>query len=489
MNRADSKKPFYKIEVTSYDGKRRAALTENIQRLITSVEIQETTTTGESDGANQLTVNFAQTHYLPEDGGLRPQADRVFGEITNRPNAILDLRFDSEKGFTFVSKDELDGERTNRTRTQNGKQEPIVFLFQEQNIIDITWGYLEPYAARTRKFKITSVEAIGDSTNDGKIKLVCTDISMQATQTSPNNGVIFQDETSGKTETLSLKQTLFKVADAFNLTLIYDEDKIDSYPPRAESFDKNRTFKGDTLPSDKAFRLPRGMTYRQFIDQLASEFQSRVEYDTDEKGNELVRFTKIEKLFEKPIETFFYKNPNGLMKSYKLTALDRYGITKTSVGSLEKEKELYVTTQVTESNKKVAQVFDGDAETKIQDTLGTKSSGFSETRPRPDEKNTEQAIDNTAESVSNSMIYNTTIEVNSVGHPDFRPRAYNIQNIGARYSGNYRMLTVTHVIGLNGYECKMVGNRNDVSDGGVEAATYEGKQQTVNTQVTVPIEE
>jgi len=493
MNRADSKNPFYRIEVTSYDGLRKAALTENIQRLITSIELLETTTTGEDDGTNQLTVNFSQTHYLPEDGGLRPQASKVFGEITNRPNAILDLRFDSEKGFTFVSKDELETEQTNRTRTVNRKQEPIVFLFQEQNIIEITWGYLEPYSARTRKFRITSVEATGDATNDGKIKLICTDMSFQETETSPNNGVIFQEEVSGKTENLTLKQTLFKVADAFDLKLIYNERDVDKMPDGKDTtLDPNNpesAFIVDKLPTDKAFRIPRGMTYRQFLNDLAARYQSRIEYDTDSDGKQVVRFISITKLFKTPIQTLSYKNPDGLMKNYKIVALDRYGITKTSVGSVENEQELYVPTQVTEANEQLSQVFDENAEARIQKSLGVKTSGFSETRPKPSEDKAEDTIEETANQVSNSMVYTTTIEVNTVGHPDFKPRTFVIDNIGVRYSGEYRMLTITHVIGLNGYECKMVGNRAEVSEGGVEASTYVGNQEFVKTQVSVPIEE
>jgi len=48
---------------------------------------------------------------------------------------------------------------------------------------------------------------------------------------------------------------------------------------------------------------------------------------------------------------------------------------------------------------------------------------------------------------------------------------------------------MNHLISSSGYECRLVGQRYDVSEGGVGPETYVGNQDFVETQVTVPLGE
>ena len=494
MSRTELKNPFYQIEVISFDGKRRAALTENIQRLVNSVQIQEHATTGEHSGTNQLQIDFVQTDYLPEDGGLRPQDPKVFGEITNRPNAIIDLRFDSEKGFTFVSQEEMESGITESRRSQSGKSDDVVFLFQPENFIEITWGYLEPYEARTRKFKIVSIDANGSASGDGQISIIATDVGYELNKTTPTTGIIFQTSKflppelplRGGTEDqpLSLKQTLFRIAKGFGARLEYDGEFVDREPEGTDQYDELKVYGSDSAPVEKAFRVPKGLDYRTFVNNLASEFESRVEYDTDEDGNDIIRFTKTETLYKDSIDEFTYKDGNGVLKAYKLVALDAWNVKKTTVSNNLREVDLYIPVKLTEGTRKFTSGLDIEDEKQIEEGLGTSGTGYSETHPSDEER----SVDSHAERMAYARAYQTQLTITTIGHPRYRPRMFEMNNIGARYSGSYRAYTVTHKINTSGYDCEWTAQRFDIQEGGSTSQEVAAQNQFIDTQLTEPRE-
>ncbi len=61
--------------------------------------------------------------------------------------------------------------------------------------------------------------------------------------------------------------------------------------------------------------------------------------------------------------------------------------------------------------------------------------------------------------------YATLINGTMIGHPYMCPCVVNIQNIGLRYSGRYRLLTVKHLIDANGYKIEFTGMTNVIGDG------------------------
>lgn len=489
MSRTEYKNPFFQIEILSYDEKRRAVLTENIQRLITSVQITENATVGESDQINQLQLELTQTDYLPDDGGLRPQDPKVFGEITNRPNALIDLRFDTEKGFTFVSKEEIESGTTQSSRNQSAASEPVIFLLQPENYIDIQWGYLEPFTERKRRFKIVSLDISGGASGSGKTIITATDVGYELNKATPSTGIVFQTSrflpegintrNGEQDQPLSLQQTLFRIAKAFDAKLFYDDIEITDEPKGTDQYDVVKKYQEDSAPVDKAFRIPKGENYKKFIQRLAADFQSRVEFDTDEEGRGIIRFTKTEALYRKVQEEFNYMDGDGVVKNYKIVANDAMNIRKTSVANNEIKENVYVNERLTEADRRFPTLLDPEKERRITDNIGS-VSGYAETHP----SESEEAVSSTANNVNFEGLYNTTLNLVTIGHPRFKPMAFKIDNIGARYSGEYRTITVTHTISNAGYDCIWTAQRFDINEGGITSKEAAEQNETVREQLT-----
>jgi hypothetical protein len=484
-NRIESKIPFYDIEVFSADGKRNASLTDTIKRLIDSITISDNLTNSDGASANELRITFKQHDYLPQDGALRPQSPRYFGELTNRPGAVLDLRFDSEKGFTFVSKEEMESGTTTESRTQSKASEPVVFVFQEGNLIDITWGYLEPLKTRKRRFKISQVIMSGGTSGDGTVEVICFDITNDMQNAVPKRGVTF--EKNQKKE--SLKAVLFRVSNAFNAQLRFDGEVVQGPVENigTEIYDRIRANQKDSAPPDRPFVFHSDTNAKDFINRLAREYESYVKIDYDETTQKyIVDFRLSADIFEKPSFVFNYKDSSGDVLNYNIQSFqglinsDTSTIATNDNGAIEREE--YIPLEISEPSIKVPAPEPDDIKNKFEDNIGSTKVGKSEVLPT--EK--EEAVIQFNQMNVFAAAYKSNITMTTVGDPDYTPALITLNNVGARYSGDYRIFQVIHKISSAGYTCAWNGKRFIVGEGGVAGSTTgneESKTDKVNLRI------
>ena len=147
-------------------------------------------------------LSFIEADFLPDSLNKTPiEGIAGRGYTTNRTGALIDLRFDSEKGFTYVTPQELQSGNTESSRTQSRQSEPVSFMFSNNNIVDITWGYLEsrvsgqggrlvPRTSRSRRFKIGTVNYVTGS-GGNTLTLQCYNLQkdMQRLQAKRRQGL------------------------------------------------------------------------------------------------------------------------------------------------------------------------------------------------------------------------------------------------------------------------------------------------------------
>lgn len=497
---------FYTFKISTSGGTRSIDLTEQINRSIDSVAITEVFTGASSQEGDTLTLTLKQMDYLPEDNQRRPTESAVFGQVTNRTGSLLDLRFDREKGFTFVTQSEIQSGRTAANRTTGGISEDVVFVFDRDNVIELTWGYQTPSKQRTKLFRIIAVDMISDVANEGSIVIQANDIGInQLQRNKAREGVTFIDRTQRKQ---TLKQTLGRLTTAVGLGLVFDGEEVNLLGDRenlgipfVNQADRARTNQNDTLNvGDVPFRMHRGQSLMKFIKTLASDYDSYTRVVIPEKGtlqekikNIKLEFSKIETLFKdsNPDYTLTYRGTGNedLVRGFKINvALDANSTTASSAVDQEtgkKSSSLDVSDTLeaqlvqegdqssTEQQIRVPNKNTPEAKQNFEKQLGSKPTGHSATVPYNDAEGTEHYT----RARQTGPEYIAGINVNVVGDPDYQPGAYRINNIGARFSGVYRIYSVTHTLGLNGYECVLQGKSRVIAEGGVSAKALASENQ------------
>lgn len=472
--RNESKNFFYDITISTPDGKKSARLTDNLLALCNKVDIVETVASEEEGaGASSLTLSFIEADFLPDDLDKSP-AEGVTGRgyITNRTGALIDLRFDSEKGFTYVSPAELQSGLTESSRTQSKKSENVSFLFSTNNIIEITWGHLEPRTSRTRKFKIGTVTyATGASGNTLNIQAYT--LQKDLDRVKVDEGKVMVDQAGNP---LSLKQSLYSIAYIFGARLDFDEQSVLSRPTQSPSdyVQDRTTIGGDTKVSTNGtpLYLLRSQSMDSWLKELARQYNSAYEVYEDPTlaGTPVIKFTAKALRYKKVIQTLTYRDPSGIMLDFQYNTI---------AGELNKESAASAIdeTGIAESDYKSVQLTDGrKAQTppktfesipliyneRAREELERDLVGTSVTAPSTAESSVKTEAGN--KTLRNSFMGFITVKV--VGHPDFQPNVYDIQGVGVRASTTYRFFQVEHSLSTSGYICTMQGKTQESVDQG-----------------------
>jgi len=506
--------PFYEIRVYAFDSRgktRDAKLTQEIKRLIDNIVITDAATSSINKGVSSLEITFKETAYLPQDSNLRGTSNNVHGQITNRPGAILDLRFKSEKGFTFVSKEEVERGKID----SNGKKEPLIYLFQSGNLIEVTWGYLDPYKSKTQTFEIKTISVSGGGSGDGNVTLTAIPPGLKsATKNKVSRAVTFLDETNEhQTVPLSLKQVVWKVAKANQVYLVFDHKPIDmkKLPERGLKYDRALS-NGDSAPADNVpFVLPRNSTTYEFLDELAELYQAVVEIrqiriedpkiikdlhirrDNSTRFRTVLFFTPYRKIYNiKKVKTILkYRDTEGTILSYNIDDINGSKIRGATVSALTddtiSENSSVVVDQLVVPNKKVESKdnIDYSLQKSFKDNLGVSPAGKSLTTPYGGKDSKEQLSDK-AVAVNSFPIM---ISLNVIGDTSLITETVKVKNIGTRYSGTYDIFSVVHNIGNHGYTCTLQGRSQYISQGGTDASelVIAKKEEEVKVKlVTVP---
>jgi hypothetical protein len=496
----DLKQPFYRVRISDPTLKRTTSLTPELERLITSVKITQAIEST-VQGPSMLTMELREHVFLPENSAKLGQAVG-WGQVPNRPANLLDLRFDSEQGYTFVSTEELRNNYTSPSRTKSGKSEPIIFLFQTNNYIEIEWGYLEPFISKKVLFRIASVQAKGSSGGEGNITVQATSDYTQLKRTVLSNGVSFTEPDGTAT---SLKRLLFKLTQILpnSTDLIFNTEPVLRLPP--QELNKNSLLQSgvDTALHDP--KVPEVILANQsvedFLSQLARKYSCVWEFGTNATTfKQELRFSSIPIRYNQIEFDFTFSSYNNIVLSYSVNDVSGSVNPAASANSLDNSSNAYISTQVATKNssqKSTSEAQGTDVKTgtdsinmsvakpmvdedisKAEKVLGTKVVGSSTTHP-----GNRDAVEAQASSTNQRNYYPITISVSTIGYPLFQPALVKMNNIGVRFSATYQMFTVTHNLNSRGYTCDWAGKTKDVSEGGVTPDSLVKENLTIDTQV------
>lgn len=490
MYRDESKNFYYDITISTPDGKKSAKLTDTLLKLCNKVDIMEAVASEEDDGASSLSLSFVEVDSLPDDLDKTP-AEGIPGRgyITNRTGALIDLRFDTEKGFTYVTPQELSSGLTQSSRTKGNITEDVKFMFSTNNTIDITWGNLEPRTSRSRRFKIGTVNY---STGSGgnTLTLQCFNLQKDLARVKLNEGLPFVDKTGVPQ---SLKQALYSIAYVFGARLEFDEEEVDkvdmqNYVLPAEYVLDRTKVGGDTKVSTDGnpLYLIRSQSIDFWLKDLARQYNSVYEVFEDPilAGVPVIRFTSKAIRFKKVTRTLNYRDPKGTMLEFQFNTIAGEVSQESAASAVSedgKAESEYLTARLTDgtdnqANNKPKQTFDGIPyvyQDRADKTLQRKLVGSSVTTP----STAKSEVQSQAEVRTSNNSFMGFITVKTIGHPDFQPDVMNIQGVGVRASGNYRFFQVQHSLSSAGYTCTMQGKTQESNEQGVDAKSLQEKQK------------
>jgi hypothetical protein len=496
------KTPFYEITVGDPFWKRTVKLPHHIMRLVEKVEIVETMVLNDSAVPSSVTVVFnegsrepaspdyklgtAGLYQVPIEGN-KVDMD-VAGSLTNRSGIITDLRFSGAHGITFLTEKEKktgkidtaeqkNVENKDTTRSYKYEDKAPLFLFQERNRIKVTWGYLEdPSTVRSVMMHIQVVTT--EFPQEGMPRTTVTGLSFSS---------IADQMTTKKAKVFGKRKLTSKAGDS----LIEFEDlktdelirQIAKDAGMAAIISKNLL--NEIADKDKQKMWLAGESFHQFMKKMADNSGCYYEIKTDPStGKEIIFFIKYAD-FEKRVvisdkELLQWKGPGSILKSVNVNADFGGMLGNKQAGLDEKGEEGSVDSK---NNRRILRQFntpDGKQEQAMAtDPIGNNANPTAKAiSEKIANDGTTGTVDNTptisiknredkSEARANKDAKMIQIDFSTIGYTRLIPGVMEITGIGVRYSGKYRIISVTHTIDSSGYACKCSGNSQMLAAGGV----------------------
>lgn len=488
------KTPFYEIEVSDPAYKRKVSLPHHILRLIEKVEITEAYVSPENQfGATVGTISFIEgsrepasqdpslgTAGLYQMGSSGKQVDMdIAGSITNRVGSIVDLRFSGSNGITFTTEAEKQAGVVDNTPQENVQGKIVTrkfkkenkapkFLFDSNNLVKITWGYKdEPSSVRSIMLTIISVETVFSDTGATTINIQLSDKGAILNQVVPKTGVVFGDVIPVKGNAiinfkdLKTDEMIRQIAERSGMAAIISKNIL-----------------SDTLDKNRQKMWIAGESFHEFLTKLAMQQNCYYKViNNPQTGKPTIYFIKREDFEAKPplpVDKYFYlqyKHPGSLVKAVNVNAdfANPTGYATANTDDVGDTVSYENNVSLQQFKNKEGQVItDASIDPAVQgitdSLLGGNYTGNMAITPNQNPAY-HDGIAKTQADKSNRII---AIDVTTIGYAKFTPGVYDISNIGVRYSGKYRILTVSHTIDTSGYICKLNGTTHSLAAGGTK---------------------
>lgn len=477
------KTPFFEIKIGSASGKNLTKLPSSLIKLVEKIEI--TDTIAGCNIASQFNIIFKEGSREPFKKAVSESAKSLYKELdsTNATGFLTDLRFidlgSGASGFSsiipasvgatikapvsaasaLVGAGAANPENTIIVADDTVKLKKVKYVFQEKNMVVITWGYLEDQQnVRTIAGNIIAVQSDFPEIGHPSTSINCAGPGSWLDQVAPTKAVYFNSsvlngaDASGPLVTFSdldIEDTLKKLLPGFEFRISKNllNKKLDKYHSKILAAGKSpeqflRTLKKYTNAIYISYYNP-----ITFVPTIA--FISRNDY--------MARVLQ-------PASLLTFKAPGSILKSISVKA-DFAGLTGAVVKGVDSEGKIVTAVasngQIAESLFEGKGVIDtspaaGDPQTAAVEVSATLSSteasvGMVEASPEADDP---ISLVDQAQAKAACMNRLVFLEYTCLGYPKLTNGLYYFGGIGNRYSGPYEMVSVTHIIDQNGYQCR-----------------------------------
>lgn len=503
------KTPFYEVEIGDATGQKLVKLPHHILRLLQKVEITEPLGRGDTQEFTTINLTFIEGSREPASpdaslgtGGLYKipiEGDKtdsdIAGSLTNRTGVITDLRFSGNSGITFLSDSEkksgkvdnkiqknVDGKRTTRKfKTDNTAP---VFLFQERNQVQVTWGYKEDSSSvRSIRARIIMVKAEFPEGDAIKTTITCQDTGAFLDQIATSKGIPF-----GRRITTPKGNSIVVFEDLPTDTVLRDISK-----KAGMSVIISKNLPAEKQDADRQKVWVAGESFTQFISKLAGLHNCYWKIVPDTKtGKDTLIFIKKPDFEAKTINVdktaLIYKAPGSLLKSVSIN-VDFGSIVGNSQKSIDDDGQVvednsYVSLKLLAAHKgtkltKSEEYINADpnstnpvpAVAGITNNIANGDVTGNVTNTAGSDKGAMSAISEIEADLSNRIIQ---LEFTTIGWTKLTPGVVEIGGIGLRYSGKYRIMSVTHTIDTSGYITKCSATSQFLPGGGVKPSEASG---------------
>jgi hypothetical protein len=499
------KTPFYEITVGDPSWKRTAKLPHHILRLVEKVEIIENMMVDDHTTPSSISITFVEGSREPASPDYRAGTSGLYqvpnegekvdldiaGSLTNRSGLITDLRFSGAHGITFLTdKEKKEGKVDNTiqknvvnndtTRKYKYEDKAPLFLFQERNKIKVTWGYLEDRSSVRSVMMIIQVVNT-EFPQEGMPRTTITGLSFTslADQTATKKAVVFGE----RKITSKANDSIIDFKDVKTDALI---KKIAKDAGMAAIVSTNLPY--DVIDGHQKMWLA-GESFHQFMKKLAANSGCYYEILLDPtSGKETIIFIKYAD-FEKNVivsdkELLHWKGPGSILKSITVNAdfggmlgtsnktIDENGNEKSVDDGVGREVLTQYNTSVNKKEQAVPTDPTGNNANPAAKGISEKvanggTTGIVDNSPATSQANIEDRS-KVLTAKNAKMIH---IDFNTIGYTKLIPGVMEIAGIGIRYSGKYRVISVTHSIDSSGYSCRCSGMSQMVASGGVALPT------------------
>lgn len=488
------KTPFFKIEVAAANSATYIELPDPLRRLIKKIEVLETKQ--EDCGyTQQVLITMIEGSREPSASTDAAALLQLYplgvngGALTNKVGLLTDLKFvTGGTGLSAISSKQIDkAVEFLKSFSQESKSSekiinninistaPPVFLFQEFNKIKLTWGYLEdPSSSRVLKTVIYAWQTDFPEAGQPETVITCLGADAVLHQMAYSKAIALKDtkiknaaldpKTGVKSEEfkgLKTKEALEYLCDQFKIKhYISDKIEVNTDVPRV---------------------LAAGKTLDSFFQELAKETQCYyypfIDPYTDEFSIIFVPIQEYDKQIAiKDINLFSYKQPGSIVKSLSIRA-DFSGFFGAYKAAYKSNGDSV--TAVSDNGVNISVVFDKKVEA-VPDPASSSNSisvakegktkqgtATHKAEINPNAVNSDYANKTSIRDAfcqKNRMIF---MEMSCLGYPRIIPHmVVKISNIGYRYSGEYKIESVTHTIDEAGYSCRITAKTNQAVDVG-----------------------
>lgn len=529
------KTPFLLVEVGDSTGKNLIPLPYQIHRLIDRIEIKELLVSpGCTTGQFNMVFNEGSREPYatnkPINTSLSYPVDSTgTATLTNRAGMLADLNYVAQGGAVSLTSlfpsetgiivddlaeiadagleaaSDLAGDLLEAATGTSPKviivdnkkapKKPLKFLFQQNNQIKITWGYVEDLQNRRSVRGYISMIQFDYPENDHpKVTVTCAELGMRFDQVSGIFGTSFFNK-------IPAGATLAGDV-VFNFEDLTVKELIEEFSSKAGMADPIVSDEYDEITLDKyaVKTIPAGMSPHQFFMDLANKYNAYYKATIDPStGDDVIIFlSKKEynsKLLISDTQLLTWKGPGSIVKSVQLRAEFNALAGNAQVGVNEKGEMVGVATK---SNVKVgmvgsnAEVMDTDptGNNPIQGAKGAEKAlntkmvvGTSQYNPG---MNDIEMMKVQASSKAHCQLHNiVVVSLSTLGFAKLRPGPLQLGGLGQRFSGVYYFKEVTHTIdSAGGYVCRLEGSNQSDYGGLGKSADGFTKTQGDNQQVS-----